>query len=336
MPVNTDNLDSVLAQIQKSYGENSVRFAADKQDIVKIPTGSLQLDYATGGGIPVGRWSHLYGNFGSGKTLTTYKIISNAQKMGMSCAFYNVEKRFNKEWAQKNGVNTKELVMVEGTEIETVGAKMEGLVSVAHLHVIDSIAASVSVDELASDVEDWHRGLNARAWGKVLRRINNRFDENENCIIIVNQVRSNMQYGGGEEPPGGKAINFASSMSLSFRKSSWLYLDGNGNLGPEHPNKSTPTKDIEPHGIEFIVRIDKNTVATPNRVARMRLNFSTGEYDNVWDMTLLGIYFGLFQRAGAWYSRNGHKWQGENNLREAIRQSEDLQNLVKEAILEKA
>ena len=289
-----------------------------------------------GGGVPIGRWSHWYGNFGSGKTLTSLKVIKNAQDMGMICALYNVEKRFNKEWAELMGINIDKLILVEGTEIETVGAKMEGLLSVAHLHVVDSIASAVSIDELTSDVEDWHRGLSARAWGKVIRRINNHFDEKENCIILINQVRSNMNYGGGEEPPSGKAIGFASSSSLSFRKSSWLYLDENGNLSPDSPNKQTVTGDTEPHGMEFQVRVDKNTVSTPHRTARMRLDFSTGDFDKMWDYTRLGIYFGVFERSGSWYSRNGHKWQGETNLKEAIRQSEELQKVIAETVLEKA
>ena len=336
MPVDPGQLDAVLKQITKAYGDSAVRFASEKPPLQKIPTGSLQLDYATGGGIPIGRWAHFYGGFGSGKTLTTMKVIKNAQEMGLTCALYNVEKRFNKEWAKLMGVNIKELVLVEGTEIETVGAKMESLLTSVHLHVIDSIAQAVSVDELASDVEDWHRGLGARAWGKVLRRVGNHFDENENCVILVNQVRSNMQYGGGEDPTGGKAINYISSLSLNFRKSSWLYLDGDGYLSPDGKNKDTVNKDTEPHGMEFQVRVDKNTVATPHRSARMRLDFSTGEYDKWWDMTQLGIYFGVFEQTGSYYSHNGSKWQGKAKLREAIKSDEELQKIIVSTVLDRA
>lgn len=336
MPVNPENLDAVLAQIEKTYGESSIRFASSKPPLKKIPTDSLQLDYATGGGIPIGRWCHWYGNFGSGKTLTSLKVIRNAQKMGLTCALYNVEKRFNQEWAKRIGVNVDKLIIVEGTEIETVGAKMESLLTAAHLHVVDSIAASVSIDELAGDVEDWHRAIGPRAWGKVIRRINNHFDENENCIILINQVRSNMQYGGGEEPPGGKAINFASSLSLSFRKASWLYHDKDGILSPEGKNKDTVTGDPEPDGMEFQVRVDKNTVGNPHRTARMRLDFTTGDYDRMWDYTRLGIYFGVFERSGSWYSRNGQKWQGETNLKQAISESVELQKIIAKTVLEAA
>lgn len=256
--------------------------------------------------------------------------------MGLICALYNVEKRFNEEWARRIGVNTDELILPEGTEIEAIGGKMEGLLTVAHVHVVDSIASSVSVDELAGDVEDWHRAIGPRAWGKVIRRINNRFDENENCIILINQVRSNMQYGGGEEPPGGKAINFASSLNLSFRKSSWLYHDKDGVLSPDGKNKDTVTGDPEPDGMEFQVRVDKNTVGNPHRTARMRLDFKSGDYDRMWDYTRLGIYFGVFDRSGSWYSRNGQKWQGETNLKDAISQSEELQKIIVETVLDVA
>ncbi len=243
MPVAPENLDTVLKQIEKTYGSGSVRFASEKVKNPRIPTGSLQLDYATGGGIPLGMWGHWYGNYGSGKTTTALRVAANAQKLGYTCALYNVEKRFNKEWAERLGVDTDKLILVEGSEIETVAAKMESLLSVAHIHFVDSVASSVSVDELAGDVEDWHRALGARAWGKVIRRLLHHFDDENNSIILLNQVRSNMNYGGGEEPPGGKAINFQSSLSLQFRTGSWLYYDKNGNLSPEGSNKYTVTKN---------------------------------------------------------------------------------------------
>lgn len=51
-------LDSVLKQIQKSYGEGAIMWLGEKPDttgIEVIPTGSLALDIALGvGGVPRG------------------------------------------------------------------------------------------------------------------------------------------------------------------------------------------------------------------------------------------------------------------------------------------
>lgn len=332
MTVSPESLQAVLGQIEKVYGERSIHYASDQPPIARIPTGSYLIDYATAGGIPIGRWSHFYGNYGSFKTHLALKTIASAQNMGMTCALYNVEKRFNENWARQLGVNTNNLLIVEGTEIEILATKMEALLEHVDMHVVDSIAASVSLDELAGKVEDWTRAMGARVWGKVIRRINNKFDDTKNTIILINQVRSNMQYGGGEDPPGGKAINFESAMSLRFRKGTWLYKDKNGHLTPDGTNKDTVTGDTEPDGHECQIRVEKNTVSVPDRTARVRIDKRTGEFDLTWELIRLGIHLGVFERAGSWYSMNGKKVQGENGLREWIDSDASLRNAIAEKI----
>src|SRR6185436_13324368 len=200
-----------------------------QQDPVgRIATGNLELDYATNGGIPIGRWTHAYGGYMSSKSLTGWNVIARAQAMGMDCAYYNIEKQYDAEWAKKRGIDTKKLLIVEGTTIEGVGAKMQALMGSIHLHVLDSMAPAISLDELNADIEDHHMGVRARAWGKVIGRFNKNFDDNENIVFMINQVRDVFGRGGGETPPGGRSIDFISSLSLHFRRSSWLFYDKDG------------------------------------------------------------------------------------------------------------
>lgn len=53
--------------------------------IPRIPTGSMQLDFALGGGIPVGRSIILAGMESSGKTTTAIKVASSAQRLCSNC-----------------------------------------------------------------------------------------------------------------------------------------------------------------------------------------------------------------------------------------------------------
>jgi hypothetical protein len=146
-----------------------------------------------------------------------------------------------------------------------------------------------------------------------------------------------MNYGGGEEPPGGKAINFQSSLSLQFRTGSWLYYDKNGNLSPDGSNKDTVTKDTEPDGFEYQVRTTKNTVSgNTSRTARWRVGKADGKVDSIWELIRFGIYFDVFEQAGSWYSYNGSKAQGENGLREWLINDEELRNKITQEILERA
>lgn len=336
MPVEPSDLDKALDAIRRTYGESNARYASDKPDLERIPTGSLMLDWVTGGGIPMGRWCHFYGGYMSCKSLTCWRVIKNAQAIGKSVALYDTERRFDPVWAERHGVDLSKLIVIEGTEIENIGAKLEVLLGSVNVHVVDSVGASVSVDELAGEVGDWQPGIAARAWGKALRRANARFDHKDNTIILVNHVGEVFGRGGGEAPKGGRFIEYMSSLSLHFKRSSWLFADKHGNLSPDGEKTDSMTKDVSPSGMEFQVRGAKSSVSPPLRPARLRLDFRTMEFDNTWEQVLAAGYYGVVSRAGAWYTLPDGvtKVQGEAGLRKAILESPDLSSAITEAIRE--
>jgi len=334
MAIDQDNLEKVLAAIKKNYGDSDIRYGNEYPDIRRIPTGSLELDAVTRGGIPLGRWSHFYGPPGGAKTLTSWNVIKQAQDMGLTCAYYNIEKQFLPEWVEKKGIDLSKLHVVDGSIIEETGAKLESLLGVINVHVLDSLAAAVSIDELAGKTEEWKPGIQARAWGKVLRRAQERFDDEENAVIMVNQTRQVFgKMMGSEEPTSGRAVEYISSMSLQFRKSSWLFKDANGILTDGGSNTDTISGDSDPEGMEFQVRVAKSRVCQPHGSARMRLDFETGNFDSAWELTKAAIYHGIAQRGGAWYTVGDQKVQGEKKLRELILQDVDLQKTITGAIL---
>lgn len=334
MPVDPSQLNKALEAIRKEYGDESIRDKLDKDPIKRIPTGDPMLDWCIGGGMPLGRWIHLYGPWGSAKTLIALLTIAGAQRLGLTCALHNVEKQYDPIWAAKWGVDTDRLIVFEGSITEEVGERLEATLGSIHLHVIDSIAAATSTDELAGEATAWHPGLPARSWGKVLRRANERFDPKENTIILVNQTRSTFGYGGHEEPTGGKAIEYISSLSLQLKKSSWLFSDSNGILKEDGTNTHTMTKDREPDGIEFQVRAAKTRVSRPNRTARLRLDYRTSNFDQLWALSRAVDYFGLAQKKGSWYEfPDGTKKQGDAGIREYLADNSEFKSMVEEKLL---
>lgn len=338
MPVDRENLTKVLDQIRKQYGDGNIHYADNYPALVKIPTGSLELDLATDGGVPLGRWSHFYGPLSSGKTLTAWNVIKAAQDMGLECAYYNIEKQFLPDWVEARGIDLSRLHLVEGTIIEELGTKLESLLGVVHVHVLDSLAFAVSTDELASKSEEWRPGIQSRAWGKVFRRANERFDDKENAVIMINQTRSVFgRMGAAEEPTSGRAVGYISSLDLQFKRSHWLFKDGNGILQKEGSNTDTITGDTEPDGIEFQIRVAKSRVCKPYETARMRLDFESGQFDSMWELTKAAVFKDLVSRTSeksSWFVLpNGDKVQGEKGLREAIMHDIDLQETIRKAIL---
>lgn len=335
MSVNHESLNKVIEQIKKNYGVESIRYADSTPKVERIPTGILQLDSVGGGGFPLGRWSHVYGGYSSGKTLVALHLIRNAQERGYTCAFYDLENQFDKDWAESVGVDISKLIVLDGSIIEDVGAKLETLLGSVNVHVIDSIGMGVSQDELATETDEWRPGIQARAWGKIIRRANNYFSKDDNMVIMINQVREAFGKMGGENPTGGRLIEHMSSYSWHFKRSSWLYKDNKGNLSAEGKKTDSMTGDIKPAGIELQARLSKSRVGDPLDTARFRLEFgSGGQFDNVWGLVRSAIFFGIVERNGAWYSLpDGTNVQGENGLRIAIEENNDLANRAKEALL---
>ncbi len=340
-PVDPDALDKALSAIRTQYGKEIIRTADKYSEPGRIPTGSLELDLITRGGVPIGRWTHWYGGKFSAKTMISLKTIANAQKMGLKCAYYNIEKQLTPKWAALHGVDLKNLEVIETTVIEEIGAIMETLMGSVHLHVLDSIPVGVSQDELAAEVGDWLPGISARAWGKALRRANNSFSE-ENAVIMINHIGTAFgKYAGADEPKGARLLEYLSSLSVEFRRTSWLFRDKKGNLSDAgEGEQALDSRDKEPGGIEFAVRVKKSRVSTPFKTARMRLDFKTSEIDDLWSLAKAAQIYELATRdspKGSWYTMpDASKVQGSNGIRGYIEEHPEFYDLVIAKIVEDA
>lgn len=345
-PVLVDNYDAIVAAINRKYETALVHRGSEVLDLESTSTGSPELDIAMGGGVPDGRWTRFYGGFGSTKTMSALTTIGNAQKRHLKCAYYNVEKRYEEGFAKKLGVDTEDLAVVEGTTIEEIGDKMESLLGVVHFHVIDSCSIAVSEDELNADIRDWRPGINARAWGKTFRRLNERFDINENTAIIIDQMRVNFKTQ-GEDPAGGKVFDHQSSMSVLFRKSGWMWRDKDGVLvvpsSTKTAKRETGTDDqVVPAGQEIKIRVEKSSVCRPFRTATLHYDLDTLEYDRLYEYSKAARYYGVVETHGSWYwyqpnkNKEPIKLQGEKQLREFIATNKILQKTIHKIALNSA
>jgi recombination protein RecA len=282
MPVDPAQLDASIKAIKARYEKKagghgrSIQFGDEEPPVDRYSFGSLAMDYATGGGVPIGRWTRIYGGYSSGKSMTCWNIIKSAQSKGHTCAYYNVEKQYTKEFAESMGVDVDKLIVVQGTAIEDIGVKMQELFKSVHLHVVDSCSQAVSIDEMAMAMHEWRPGISARAWGKTLRKTGEYFDDNENTVVLVDQIRDS--FNGAAGPPGGRFLEHVSSLSLHFRKGSWLFRRQDGTLDLEGVNKESPISEmVEPAGTVLQMRVDKSRVCRPLKTATIRLDF--GEWD---------------------------------------------------------
>ena len=106
-------LGLALDTIEKQFGKGSIMKMGDsyKVDVECIPTGSLSLDIALGGGVPKGRVIEVYGPESSGKTTLTLHIISEVQKSGGTAAFIDAEHALDPAYAKRIGVDVENLLL---------------------------------------------------------------------------------------------------------------------------------------------------------------------------------------------------------------------------------
>lgn len=337
MPVRPEDYDEVVARIGRKYGDD-IRRGDRMEHVEGISTGSLELDCAMGGkGVPQGRTTRFYGGYSSTKTLRTYKVIGNAQAMGLTAAYYNSEKQYVPEFAAARGVKTSELTLVEGATIEEIGDKMEALLGIVHLHIVDSCSAAVSEDELNADIRDWRPGLNARAWGKVFRRINERFDASANTIILVDQVRTNFKTG-GEEAPGGRILDHQSSMTVHFRRGSWVFRNEHGHLDEKAKKAIGISGQQEPAGVEIRARVEKSRVCRPFRSATQWLDLDALEFDEDFEYLKAAKHYGILdvRGSGYWYLADKKIAHGGADIRKFLAENPKIKATIRATALKAA
>src|SRR5476651_2327872 len=106
-------IDLAMAQIEKQFGAGSIMKLgeAHKIEVETIPTGSLSLDLALGGGLPQGRIIEIYGPESSGKTTLALHAVAEVQKSGGVAAFIDAEHALDPEYAGRIGIDLNTLLI---------------------------------------------------------------------------------------------------------------------------------------------------------------------------------------------------------------------------------
>ena len=151
-------LGLAMDQITKQFGDGSIMKLgeAHKVDVEVIPSGSLSLDLALGGGYPKGRIIEIYGPESSGKTTLTLHAIAEIQKQGGTAAFIDAEHALDPSYAKRLGVDTENLLVSQPDNGEQALEITETLVrsNAVDLIVVDSVAALTPQAEIDGDMAD--------------------------------------------------------------------------------------------------------------------------------------------------------------------------------------
>ena len=301
-------LQNAISQIEKAFGKGSLlcleQEAAEQVEVVS--TGSLGLDLALGiGGLPVGRIVEIYGPESSGKTTLSMHVIAEAQKLGHTCAFIDVEHAFDSGYAIRLGIEPGALYISQPNTGEEALEIVDCLVrsGAVKVLVLDSVAALVPKAELEGDMGDSHMGLQARLMSQALRKLTSSISKSNTVVIFINQIRQKIGvvYGNPETTTGGNALKFYASVRLDIRRIGSIKGKADEQLGS---GKGKAEEQIR--GNQVRVKVVKNKVAPPFREVVFDILYGKG-ISKVSELIEFGVRLNLIQKSGSWYAYQSEK-----------------------------
>ncbi len=312
------NLGIALGQIEKEYGKGAIMRLGDNStvDVPVISTGALSLDIALGiMGLPRGRIIEIFGPESSGKTTLCMHVIANAQKAGGVAAIIDAEHAVDPQYARKIGVNIDNLLISQpdcGEDALNIADTLIRSNSV-DVVVIDSVAALVPKAEFDGQVGDSFMGLQARMMSQALRKITGAVNRSRTCVIFTNQIREKIgvMFGNPETTTGGNAMKFYSSIRLDIRRIGTI-KDTSG----------------EPTGARTKVKVVKNKLAPPFKVAEFDINWNEG-ISRVGSIIDVGSDLGLIEKRGSWFAFDGEQLaQGREAVKALLQENHELEEKI--------
>lgn len=337
-----EELSETIDSIRKRFGDNSIHTADEEHQPDRIPTGVFMLDFALLGGIPHNRVSMIVGERHAGKSLLAYKIIAGAQQLfpDQRAVLIDVEGTHDTVWASKLGVDPASLYVFKPETGEAAVDTADALVRTKEvsLVVVDSIAALTPMKEVDSSAEDAFVGLQARLVGSMIRKLTAGLIVERNrghyvTVLFLNQFRSKVGvvYGDPRAIPGGKALEFSTSVQLIMKNKEQM---GKDEYDVETVEENEHAFDIKKNKLNAGPRTGEFRV---RRLPHTEFGLSEGEVDDASTMLAYAKKFGAYTGAGSsWkleFWDDSHQFRGMNDAITAIYSDRELYGRLRNFLL---
>jgi len=314
-----------MEQITKAYGDGAIMKMGEKSadmSVEVVPTGCLPLDIALGvGGLPRGRVTEIFGPEASGKTTVCLHVVAEAQKLGGTCAFIDVEHALDPTRAATVGVNLDSLLISQPDNGEQALEIVETLVrsNAVDVIVIDSVAALVPKAEIEGEMGDSMMGVQARLMSQALRKLTGAISKSKTVVIFTNQIRQKIgiMFGNPETTPGGLALKFYSSVRIDLRKIA-----------------NIKTASGDPIGSQHRARIIKNKIAPPFKECEFDI-MNTEGISIFGGLVDLAVQHGLITKAGAFFKLGDQNIQGREGVKKYFKENPKVAKEYRDKIWKK-
>lgn len=332
--------------INQRFGAGTMLMASDPSlEIVRIPSGVWSVDAVLGGGFPRNRFVEVYGSASVGKTYLALMLIASAQKLGLRCAFVDVEKTFDPIFAAACGVDLEKLAFHQQVHGARVVDFMETLLrsKLYDVIVMDSIASLLPLPEYENDMEAGSYGMEqAKLMSKALRKLT--AANSQTVMFFINQTREavGVMFGSKTLAPGGRAMSHYAGIRIEMVRTESLKRKGRS---VDHKTGEIKDNTDVVFGHRVLVRVPKDKtggIALPNAETTFVFNYEKSRHDHLEDLIFLGSLYGLVYqkkkgKATVWWLEDyeDEAQTGRNRFKKWLRKNRAVREEMEEILRDK-
>ena len=281
-----------------------------------IPTPSVGLNRALGGGLNTGA-SHLFwGTPSAGKSTMSFRILASAQKMGYRPVIIDSEYSFNEEYAAKCGIDVDDIVVVQSTIVEDVLKSIYPYLTHEeenHVFLFDSLSNLLRAEAYDKPEGSKAIGLAARSQGALVQQLLNYLHKERNMMIFI--AHQTMDLSGMYAVTKAKIGNEVRHNMHNIVK---LFL-------------SMSSKEMERDDRNMITsqrvtwEIEKTKQgATIGTKGQYYLKPQDAMLDKFRELLDIAVEMNIIERRGAWFFYGEEKWNGIGKIELTEKQIEEI------------
>lgn len=271
-----------------------------------IPTPSIGLNKALGGGLNTGATHLFWGTPSVGKTTMCFRIIANAQKMGYRPIIVDSEYSYSDEYAKKCGINTEDIVVVQSTVVEDI---MKHLVPYLnhpdekHIFLFDSLSNIIKEEFYDKPDGGKAMGLQARSQGYFLQKLVNHLHKEKNIMLFI--AHQTIDLSGMYAVTKAKMGNTVHHNMHNIVK---LFLS----MSQKEMERDESSRILSQRATWTIEKTKQ--LPTIGTTGYYYVLPDAGSIDQEREMIDIAIESNIIQRRGAWYTYEESKWNGTSNI----------------------
>ena len=320
----------IIKKKKKDWNDENL-LDADYTGGEKIPFSSPLMNYATYGGIPKYAITEFFGEPGAGKSTTAIDICKNAIEMykeeyanklsdlsdrvskgdknaksllddaedvgPQKVLYLDLEHGFDRKWSDTLGINRQEIDIMQPPNVsaEEILQVVLEIVETGEvgLIVLDSIPSLVPQAKLDKKIGEKTVAALAGLMSDFIPKIIPMLKRYKVTLLLINQIRDNLLNPYVLKTPGGKVIEFYSSLRICFKLGKPVDFLGNElNVGAENPDGYIVSAKL----------IKQKTAPFDRKNASYYLMCNSGIRVDM-DYAQLAINkYGIISKTGGWYS----------------------------------